>query len=83
MESFLKGRKKEKKIQTSAVNGCRLSDGAVSVQAEVLPEEPHPSPAVDEAAHSPKVEVVSEDGRVHRIVITCVCGQRTELVCEY
>lgn len=83
MESFLKGRKKEKKLHSFAVSGNGLTESAVCLQAEVLPEEPHPSPTGNEAAHSPKVEVVSEDGRVNRIVITCVCGQRTELVCEY
>lgn len=31
----------------------------------------------------PQVEVVSDDGRIERIIVTCTCCKRIELSCEY
>lgn len=32
---------------------------------------------------SPRVELVSKEGKIKRITITCACGKHIELDCEY
>jgi hypothetical protein len=37
----------------------------------------------DCSQEAPQVELVTEDGKIRRIIITCVCSRRIELECEY
>ena len=39
-----------------------------------------PSP---EHAHGPHVEVIKEGDKVVRLIVTCACGERTEVDCIY
>lgn len=32
---------------------------------------------------APQIELVKADGRIQRIIVTCQCGTRIELDCEY
>ncbi len=41
------------------------------------------SEPVPEAPAEPKVEIISGDGRIERIIVTCTCCRRIELSCEY
>lgn len=53
----------------------------------------HPVGADTAASHQPEiadscddgttVETITVDGRVTRIIVTCACGQRTEIACRY
>jgi hypothetical protein len=43
-------------------------------------------PLESEAAHAretPEIEVIQENGKIRRIVVTCKCCERIELECEY
>ena len=85
MENFLKGREKEISFTSltakrakgfNAVGKCSnpmQADFSVHVDVPVETEEPE----------GPKVELISEDGRVVSIVVSCSCGKRLELACEY
>lgn len=41
------------------------------------------APAKDEARHEKSVETVEEDGIITKIIVTCSCGEVTEIECEY
>lgn len=49
------------------------SGGARRIEAQPEPE------LLDE----PQVELVQENGKVQRIVVTCTCCKRIEIECEY
>jgi len=51
----------------------RMADDAVHVAA------PHPDGTLDE----PKIQLVREDGVVRAIDVTCRCGEKIRIVCEY
>jgi hypothetical protein len=59
---------------TSVVHsGCvKLSGEAVRVGAPVAPPKPEP-----------RIELVREDGVIRAIDITCGCGEKIRVVCEY
>ena len=86
MENFLKGREKIGKVR---IRGEKTASALSS-----LKEEPDASQENQNASNvtkaipqhdpsSPLVELISQDGRITRIKITCTCGQVTELECEY
>jgi len=71
MKSFLQGRK--------SVPGLAL--------VASLPPAPALLPAmgrvVSPPASGPSVEVVKEGDKVVRLIVTCACGERTEVECLY
>ena len=42
-----------------------------------------PAPATEDHHHGPHVEVIKEGDKVVRLIITCACGERTEVDCIY
>ncbi len=71
MKSFLQGKKS-------------LSDTPLRSPATtpVLHRVPALQPPAAEA-HGPHVEVIKEGDKVVRLIITCSCGERTEVDCLY
>jgi len=73
MKSFLQGKRT---LEISALRSptagavCVGGPGVAAVPA--LP-----------AGLSPQVEVVKQGDKIMRIVITCTCGERTEIECLY
>ena len=43
---------------------------------------PTPAPAA-ETEPTPQIELIENDGRVERIIVTCTCCNRIELQCQY
>jgi hypothetical protein len=84
MEDFLTGRE----VISRPDSGQPVSGAAVT-----LPPLEHPSPAQtvsetpspqhETGAHGTRVETVVERGRVTRLIITCTCGNVTEIDCRY
>jgi hypothetical protein len=35
------------------------------------------------ARETPEIEVIQENGKIRRIVVTCKCCERIELECDY
>jgi len=71
MTPFLNGRK--------TLAGSALAAPAVA-STGCLPGMVRPAPA---GTHTPTVEVVKEGDKVVRLVVTCGCGERTEIECLY
>ena len=73
MESFLKHRTKidTDKLQQKEETTVQK----ISLDGPILIEEPKQD--------EPRVEVISQDGVVKKILITCSCGQKIELQCNY
>jgi hypothetical protein len=42
-----------------------------------------PSASESERREAPQVELVEEEGKVRRIVVTCTCCEKIEIECEY
>jgi len=74
MKSFLQGKKA---LETSAL---RPPTAAASGHAHGLRA---PLSVSTPGASSAHVEVVKEGGKVVRVVVTCVCGERVEIECLY
>jgi hypothetical protein len=75
MKSFLHGRK------ALAISPLRQITAARVAKAAPSPASPGDKAA---AAETPAaIEVVKEGGKVVRIVVTCACGERTEIDCLY
>lgn len=81
MDNFLSGReslgespKKSKDVSKSAVRGIEPEGDKDSDSC--LVEE-------SEGESGSHVSYVTEEGRVTKIVVTCACGQVTEIDCNY
>lgn len=82
MDSFLTGREhvgdqpKPKKnlseVPLGAFGDLQLEQAAENAQMEEVTGE-----------SGSRVSYVTEDGRVTKIVVTCACGQVTEIDCKY
>jgi hypothetical protein len=47
-------------------------------------EVPMGTPALEHADHpDPTVELITNEGRIEKVVVTCSCGRRIELDCAY
>ena len=70
MKPFLQGRKTlaDAPLRARAARPGPAGAGAVPAAAE---------------AHGPQVEVIKEGDKVVRLIITCACGERTEVDCLY
>ncbi len=82
MDNFLSGRenlgdspKKSKDSPESAARGMEPLDKD-DVSESCLVEE-------SEGESGSRVAYVTEEGRVTKIVVTCACGQVTEIDCNY
>ena len=42
-----------------------------------------PAAVEPERLDAPQVEIVEEEGKVRRIVVTCTCCEKIEIECEY
>ena len=73
MENFLKNRTKIDK--DNLPQKAETTVQKISLDKPILIEEPKQD--------EPKVEVISQDGVVKKILITCTCGQKIELQCNY
>ncbi len=47
------------------------------------PENPEARLEEEDGTEGSKVQYITEDGRVTKIVVTCNCGQVTEIDCQY
>jgi hypothetical protein len=43
---------------------------------------PKPAPAA-ETEPTPQIELIENEGRIERIIVTCTCCKRIELQCQY
>jgi hypothetical protein len=71
MNPFLQGRKN---ATMSALNAAKPASGA---------QLPGMVRAVQTRRPSPSVDVVKEGDKVVRVVVTCSCGEKTEIECLY
>lgn len=73
MQDFLSGRQKmnSSKNPVNAIVPDSQNGSLSNIQAITAEE------------GEPKVELVSENGQVQRIIVTCNCGKRVELKCHY
>jgi hypothetical protein len=90
MKSFLEGRpalNSEKPSNGHNGNGFRPLFAVVRGNCNGAAESNGHSPAAvngTDCAHgSPEIELVTEEGKIRRIIITCTCSERIELECEY
>lgn len=82
MDNFLSGRenlgeapKKSKDASKSAVRGMEPLEGDKDSDSCLVEE--------SEGESGSHVSYVTEEGRVTKIVVTCACGQVTEIDCNY
>ena len=88
MESFLKGRvhiKKSSYQDDELVDNGKPSDKDALKPLLTDKLETTEEVVIESAADEeiPKVQVISEDGSVKKIIIQCTCGKCLELECEY
>ena len=77
MKSFLHGKKclEMSALRPPAAPGAGRMPGAAGSGGPLAASMPVPSSA--------QVEIVKEGGKVVRLVVTCACGERTEIDCLY
>ena len=82
MDSYLSGREQLGDSKKSK-NSFELSSPSEGLEQLAMP------PAEDRAENEEcgeggrKVSYITEEGRVTKIVVTCKCGQVTEIDCKY
>ena len=82
MDNFLSGRERIGGVPKPKDEAQLLPPGAL----QKLQGEPDPEKTVSsecEGDGGSKVQYVSQDGQVVKIVVTCACGQVTEIDCRY
>ncbi len=85
MKDYLDGRKRVDLFGPEGDSGEQVvtpKESAVTPPAEDEAE-PMKSVRVPCAEGGPQVEAVMSSGRVRRIIVTCTCGERVELECDY
>jgi hypothetical protein len=78
MDNYLKGKSKLKD-STKHLESIRAAADAKSG----FPMQAGNRVEISAANGGPKVECITEDGRISRIMITCKCGEQIELTCKY
>jgi len=73
MQNFLSGRKK--------ATGSKLPDNVVVPSAEN--SQIQSVEVISKGGNEPKVELITQNGQIEKIIVTCNCGQRVELKCHY
>jgi hypothetical protein len=84
MEDFLKGREvvsRSNPPETAASSTATLPPLDQAEPAE--PPQPVAKSQQDTGEHGTRVETVVEHGRVTRLIVTCTCGNVTEIECRY
>lgn len=84
MEDFLIGRE----VISRSNSGQTVSDATVTLppleHSSPAPSDPETSsPQHETGAHGTRIETVVERGRVTRLIVTCTCGNVTEIDCRY
>ncbi|RKX35739.1 MAG: hypothetical protein DRP71_02365 [Verrucomicrobia bacterium] len=84
MEDFLIGRE----VISRSDPGRTASDASVTLppleHAPPAPTDPEvSSPQNETGAHGTRIETVVERGRVTKLIVTCTCGNVTEIECRY
>lgn len=84
MEDFLTGREVVSRPNTEAKGAASTATLPPLDHVEPV-EPPHPAPQSKEETgeHGTRVETVVEHGRVTRLIVTCTCGNVTEIECKY
>lgn len=80
MKSFLQGKKA---LETTALRPPAVPPPPSGAQHSHQHGPRTSLSVVTPGASSAHVEVVKEGGKVVRIVVTCVCGERVEIECLY
>ncbi|MEO5961724.1 MAG: hypothetical protein ABIZ49_06540 [Opitutaceae bacterium] len=77
MKSFLQGKKN---IEVAALR----PPGHAAMDKLAHPHGPHSQlSGAAPGASNAHVEVIKEGGKVVRLIVTCVCGERVEIDCLY
>jgi len=82
MDSYLTGREKLGGDQKPK-GGSSIVPQSVLQKLKAPVDETETEACSDQGEAGSQVEYVTRDGRVSRIVVTCACGQVTEIDCEY
>lgn len=80
MKSFLQGKKS---IEATPLRPPHVPPPALPAGGPHHHGPRSPLSVVTPGASSAHVEVVKEGGKVVRIVVSCVCGERVEIECLY
>ena len=73
MKSFLQGKRSLDLASLRAPHSGNLPAGAAG----------HPIEPGATAGVSPQIDIVKQGDKIIRIVVTCTCGERTEIECLY
>lgn len=73
MKSFLQGKR------TLAIAPLRTIHSSAPMAGSTGPA----GEAVSAAATAPHIDIVKQGDKIMRIVVTCACGERTEIECLY
>lgn len=84
MDDFLIGRE----VISRTDSGATAPENAVTLptleQTPSAPSGPEVCAPQDETgAHGTRIETVVESGRVTKLIVTCTCGNVTEIECRY
>ena len=84
MQNYLDGRT-VLKTETSPVNSLQTSD---EFQPLFFPSQKNESggngaQGAKGVHETPQIEVISQDGVIQKIIVTCTCCKRIELECQY
>jgi len=88
MQNYLDGRSVLKMENSAVTPPNAASDfqpllmGAFKNKSGDANGDPGAMPTEDHL-ETPKIELVTQDGKIQRIIITCTCCKRIELDCEY
>lgn len=87
MEGFLNNREKLAGENIKFVSGSPLGPSAAPSSPFRIAATPahigHGQNNGSQSGHKARVETVLDDGRVSRIIVTCSCGEVTEIDCDY
>jgi hypothetical protein len=78
MDNYLKGKAKLKD-STKHLESIR----AIADAKSGFPMQTGNRMEITSEEGQPKVECITEDGRVTKILVTCKCGEQIELSCKY
>ena len=80
MQNYLDGRTVLKMENTND----NALQGSNDFQPLIFPSKKSESENQAQEMHdTPQIELITEDGKIQRIVITCTCCKRIELECQY
>lgn len=87
MEGFLNNREKITGENIRFVSGASLGPSSAPASpfgvAATTSSATHGKNDGSKSGHKTSVETVLDDGRVSRIIVTCSCGEVTEIDCDY